>query len=100
MKECPLCAHKYNADKVVVLKNNEGNQLVHVTCSECQSAILHMIMTTQFGASAMGMMTDLSAKEIMDLEKRPGINEDELLEFHKYIQQPNNQFEQIFSKFR
>ena len=94
IKECPLCSHNYEVNKVVVLEEYKNNHLVHVTCSECNSAILHMIIKTQLGMNAIGIITDLSATEVATLKKRSTINEDELLEFHKYIQQKDNHFEQ------
>ena len=89
-----MCAFSYAKGKVVVLEENNESHLVHITCQRCHGSILHMIMTTPFGASAVGIITDLSAMEVAKLRKQPAVSEDDILEFHKFIKIRNN-FERI-----
>ena len=94
IKECPLCAFSYEKGKVVILEENNSSHLVHITCSKCLGSILHMIVMTPLGASAVGIITDLSAMEVAKLRKQPAVSSDDLLEFHKFIKIKNN-FEKI-----
>lgn len=92
-KECPLCSHNYETGKVIVLEEYSDNHLVHMTCSYCESAILHMVMISPLGVNSIGIITDLSAPEVANLKKQSKISENDLLEFHKFIQHPDNKFE-------
>lgn len=94
IKECPLCAFSYEKGKVVILEEYNESHLVHITCQKCRGSILHVVVTTPLGASAVGIITDLSAKEVVKLRKYPAISEDNILEFHKFIQKKHN-FEKI-----
>lgn len=95
IKDCPLCTHAFEANKVVLLDKYKSNHLVHITCSYCNSYILHMVVGTSAGANAVGIMTDLSPDEVVGLKKLPQLDEDNLLEFHKMFQQANNQFTKL-----
>lgn len=94
IKECPLCAFSYQKGKVVILEEYSESHLVHITCQKCKGSILHMVVITPLGASTMGIITDLSAVEVARLRKQPAVSEDDLLEFHKFIQKKHN-FEKI-----
>lgn len=95
MRKCPFCEYDYDAKKVVVLEENNESSLVHVTCSDCNSSILHIVLSTQIGLNTMGIITDLTAEEVMRLKHSPGITEDTLLGFHKYITNSNNSFSKL-----
>ena len=94
IKDCPLCTFSYETGKVVVLEEYNESHLVHITCQKCKGSILHMIVTTSLGVSAVGIITDLSAVEVAKLRKKPAVSEDDVLEFHKFIQKRHN-FEKI-----
>ena|SRR3989339_115101 len=95
MKKCPFCEHNYDAKKVVVLEEQEENRLVHVTCSECNSSILHIVVVTPIGLNTMGIITDLTAEEVLRLRRGPGVTEETLLDFHKFISNTNNSFSKL-----
>lgn len=98
IKECPLCAHHYEESRAVVLEEYKGNHLVHITCKQCKGAILHLVMMTQLGLNSIGIITDLSAMEVANLKMKPIIDEDQLLDFHKYIVQQGNGFTKLILK--
>ncbi|OGH59821.1 MAG: hypothetical protein A2725_02275 [Candidatus Magasanikbacteria bacterium RIFCSPHIGHO2_01_FULL_33_34] len=95
MKKCPFCEYNYEAKKVVVLEEYEESRLVHVTCSDCNSSILHIMLVTQVGLNTMGIITDLSAEEVKRLRYSSGITEDILLDFHKFLYNSNNSFSKL-----
>ncbi|MDP2692557.1 MAG: hypothetical protein Q8O88_02870 [bacterium] len=95
MKKCPFCDRDYDAKRVVMLEEYDESSLVHVTCSGCNSSILHIMLVTQIGLNTMGIITDLSAEEVIKLKHSPGITEDTLLGFHKYISNTNNSFSKL-----
>ena len=85
MKECPLCGAVYKASAVATIEEHESGHLVHVTCSKCQNAILAMVMITPIGMNSVGMVTDLSAADVVRFRRRAPITEDELLNFHLFL---------------
>lgn len=89
-----MCAFSYEKGKVVVLEENNSSHLVHITCQKCKGSILHIIVATPLGASAVGIITDLSAMEVVRLRQHPAVSEDDILEFHKFIQMRHS-FEKI-----
>lgn len=89
-----MCTFSYETGKVVILEEYNESHLVHITCQKCKGSILHMVVTTPLGASAVGIITDLSAMEAAKLRKQPAVSEDDILEFHKFIQKRHN-FEKI-----
>lgn len=94
VKECPLCSFSYEQGKIVVLEEYDESHLVHITCQKCKGSILHMVVTTPLGASAVGIITDLSASEVAKIRKKPAVSVDDILDFHKFIQKKHN-FEKI-----
>jgi hypothetical protein len=99
MKKCPLCEHDYEENKIVLLDEYKNNHLVHVTCPECNNAILHMALSSSLGMNAIGIITDLSAMEVARFKMRPEINEDNLLDFHKFIKESDKKFIKFFLKY-
>ena len=95
MQECPLCSEHYNPDQVKMLSEQDGNHLVHITCDKCLNSILVMVLVSSLGMSSVGIITDLDAADASRLRLYPPISEDELLNFHKFIQK-ENQFEKLF----
>lgn len=95
MKKCPFCERAYDVKKVIVLEEYNESRLVHVTCSGCNSSILHIVLVTQMGLNTMGIITDLTAEEVIRLKHSPGITEDTLLGFHKFISNGNNSLSKL-----
>ena len=85
VRECPLCKVSYGLDDTNVLKEKNGTHLVHATCPNCNSAMLSVVVVSQLGMSSIGVMTDLSAKDVNTLNMKGPIEEDELLEFHSIL---------------
>lgn len=95
MKKCPFCEYAYDSRKVIVLEQYDENRLVHVTCSDCKSSILHIVLATQVGLNTMGIITDLTADEVRKLKHSRGVTSDSLLEFHKFISKEENSFSKL-----
>ncbi len=97
MQECPLCGHGYEEDKVNLLEERADSHLVHITCGRCQNAILAMIVLSPIGISSVGMVTDLTARDVVRLRSKLPISEDDLLGFHELLHRPY-QLENLFVK--
>ena len=77
MNQCPVCNNSYEAGQDNVLEHRSGAHLVHITCPDCQNSVL------------VGMLTDMSASDVLRVHRRGGITEDELLNMHLLIKNKN-----------
>jgi hypothetical protein len=90
--QCPLCTHEYKQDEVRVLEEQEGTQLLHITCAACHHAMLTFVMTSQLGTSSIGMLTDLSMQDVMRIKRADPLDEDAVLAFHSLLQRQTSSF--------
>ncbi len=89
MNQCPVCNNSYEAGQDNVLEHRSGAHLVHITCPDCQNSVLAVVMVSQSGLSSVGMLTDMSASDVLRVHRRGGITEDELLNMHLLIKNKN-----------
>lgn len=86
IQECPVCDHKYDIESVRIIERNEEVSLVHITCQDCFSSVLAVVVMTDVGASSIGVLTDLGPKDVDRLKKQSNFSHDEVLEFHLLLQ--------------
>jgi len=87
---CPLCQAKQEKMAVNILDKNETARLVHLECQSCNTAILALIMVSAAGLNSLGMITDLSADEVLKFKETDALEADDLLDF--YQMQKKNKF--------
>ncbi len=75
---------------VSVLDKNETARLVHLECQNCKAAVLALVMLSPSGLNSMGMITDLSAGEVLKFKDEDALEADDLLDF--YQTQKKNKF--------
>ena len=61
-------------------------QLVHVVCRFCKSCLLVVVSVTEFGASVVGVLTDLRSSEIQKFFERGSISIDDAIELHQVLE--------------
>ena len=89
ISHCPVCGKDYKAEAGKLLKNESEARFVHFTCHHCQSNFMAMVMMMPKGTSTVGMVTDLSLKDVEKLHKMSPITVDEAIEAHKFINSPD-----------
>ncbi len=82
MRQCPVCEKNYEIDHVDILEEHEGSHLVHMTCPNCKGAVLALIVISPIGMSSIGMMTDLTADDVLRMRDREPIVGDDILTLH------------------
>jgi len=82
MRECPLCKQSYGTDRMQILEERHGAHLVHMTCTNCASAILALVLITPIGVSSVGMMTDLVYDDAKRFQSRRPFTEEDMLDFY------------------
>ncbi|MEI6288533.1 MAG: hypothetical protein WCP18_03065 [bacterium] len=85
MSHCPVCHYNYNPFEAKVIEENAGAHLLHIKCRRCQSSILAMIMTSNFGISSVGMVTDLDGIEISRLKDLSEVDSDDVLNVYEIL---------------
>ena len=89
ISHCPVCGKDYKAEAGKLLKNESEARFVHFTCHHCQSNFMAMVMMMPTGTSTVGMVTDLSLKDVEKLHKMSPITVDEAIEAHKMLHSPD-----------
>ncbi len=85
ISQCPLCSHKYPKESVQILEQEGDARLMHMTCDKCKNAVLALVVTSRAVVGSVGMMTDLTIKDVVRLRDKQEVTEEELLEFHSLL---------------
>lgn len=96
MKECPLCGREYSETALKIIDESDETRLVHMTCSHCSHAMLAMVLTTRLGLSSIGILTDLTAADVGNFQKKFPLTEDDILNFHNYLENNHKIFSNLF----
>ncbi|MDO8581772.1 MAG: hypothetical protein Q7S16_02760 [bacterium] len=89
---CPLCRKKYDPLEARIITAEDGVELVHVECQRCHGAIVATITGEAGGAtSMMGIVTDLSSRDLFRLRAREPIIADDVLLFHTLLSKDRGQ---------
>ncbi len=90
LQHCPVCQNQYTKEQSRVLEEKESASLLHLFCGSCRHAVVALMVSTPFGASSVGMLTDLDFADAKRLLARGPVSEEELLNFHQFLK--TNQF--------
>jgi hypothetical protein len=83
---CPLCETQYNVKHAKIIEERDDAQLLHITCSKCQSSVLALILMNPMGISSMGLISDLTSSEVGKFRKEKIIETDEVIDFHRRLE--------------
>jgi len=87
ISSCPICQSKQDKMEVNILDRNEMSRLLHLRCQNCRAAVLALLVISPAGLNSIGMITDLSAGEVLRFKECEAIEADEVLSFHIFIQE-------------
>lgn len=87
---CPLCSTHYNPGEAEVLEERNGAHLIHVSCRKCESSIVAVIMTGGIGVSSVGLITDLTGKDVVRFKNAKPISSDDVIEAYELTKQYPN----------
>ncbi|HPI67115.1 MAG TPA: hypothetical protein PKZ16_01030 [bacterium] len=85
IKQCPVCATKYEARKIQIIDFTENGVLVHFFCDVCQSSLLAQITEMPFGIVGSAMLTDLVAEEVNKFRNSGPVTIDDVIEVHQKL---------------
>lgn len=83
---CPVCSSSYNFQNVRVLGEREQQILTYIQCSHCGSGVVSILTMNPFGLKASGIITDLSADEVVELEESDEVTDEDVLSIHELME--------------
>lgn len=92
---CPLCQAKQESMEVKILDTSEAARLLHLRCQKCGAAILALVMISPAGLNSLGMITDLSADEVLKFKETDSIDADDVLAFHESLSTNKNWLKEL-----
>ena len=79
---CPICESPYNSIQTQSLWKEGQTNAFHLTCKKCGHAILAIAMTTEIGASSLGILTDLSYDDVVRFRMNRVISLNDVIDAH------------------
>lgn len=89
INKCPICAAAYEVVEAKLFAKKGNASLIHITCGQCQSSFMAMILLLGQGLSSVGMVTDLSFADASKFYQCPPITLDEALEGYQFLHTEN-----------
>ena len=83
---CPLCNNHYNPQEANLLEEVDGAHLIHVSCNKCSSSIVAVIIAGGLGVSSIGLITDLTADDVMFFKASSPVSEDDVINAYEIAQ--------------
>ena len=79
---CPFCTQSYDEERLRVMKENGGKQVIHATCQACKRAMVFSVERKQESVSCVGMFTDCDAEDYVRFAQAERITLDDALQAH------------------
>ncbi|MDD2758515.1 MAG: hypothetical protein PHD72_04070 [Patescibacteria group bacterium] len=87
INKCPVCGSVYATDRARLFAEEEQANLIHISCANCQSNFIAMVLVLGHGLSTIGMVSDLNYDDAKKMHALAPIAIDEMIEGHKIIQE-------------
>lgn len=85
---CPLCDARYSGGEARVLSEKEDTRLVHTTCQSCGAFTIALVVETEDGGSAAGLVTDLSHEDVLRFQRGRKLTTDDVIDTHEGLGLP------------
>lgn len=85
LNRCPRCSAETGLITKLIREKPDA-QLVHVQCTACQGSLIAVVFTTGPLVSSVGLVTDLSERDVQRLHLSEALEEDDLLSIHEALQ--------------
>lgn len=88
LERCPSCHAAIPTSHIHILSESELNMLAHLSCPRCLSKYLTYIMHHPQGLVGNAVLTDLTYDESVRTMDVLPLNENEVLELHRAVHNP------------
>ena len=86
---CPLCNQRYNPLEAKVIDKEENAYLIYVNCRKCHGSIVAVVVSTGFGISSTGLVTDLNSEDLKKFKEAPGVSLNDVIDLHEVLEEKN-----------
>jgi hypothetical protein len=66
--------------------------MFHLTCGQCQHAVLAVVLENQSGVSSIGLVTDMEVQDAVRMQDALPITSDDVIRAHAYLANQSRQF--------
>lgn len=84
---CSVCDRKHETAKALLLAEDDGRTVFHLTCAACGVSTVVLVSSSQFGVVSMGVLTDLDGSEAGSLFGNEAISGDQVLDVHAFFKE-------------
>jgi uncharacterized Zn finger protein len=84
---CPMCMAAYHPLASRVIAQRGEHHLLYLECRQCGSAVVAFITADAGGVDSIGMLTDLTSDELLEIGHLPTITADDALDLHQWFNQ-------------
>lgn len=82
---CPVCQNAFDFQRMRILGEREQQFLTFIDCTSCGTGLISILVMTPQGMTAQGLITDLTADEVSDLDGQPEVSTDDVLDVHALL---------------
>src|SRR3989338_8246417 len=86
---CPLCNAQYQPNQASILEQKYDANLIYVECDQCGASIIALVVMGLMGISSIGLVTDLTERDIRRFQYAPAMSSDDILDLHRELQHKN-----------
>lgn len=97
---CPICESPYHSIQTQQLWQEGQTNAFHITCKKCGHSILAMAITTEIGASSLGILTDLSYEDVVRFRMDRTITLNDVIDAHLLFSTDSSWISGVFPKKR
>lgn len=87
IQHCPLCESVYEPLEIKVVDERDDVHLVHVTCPQCNHAVVALIMNQPNGLSSMGLITDAQPDDLQRFQATEAVSWDDCIAVHTILKE-------------
>lgn len=87
---CPVCGASYKPGQVRLIEEKGEAHLVHIQCQSCLGGVVALIVKGGIGISSVGLITDLTAEDVIRFKESDQITEDDCLAIHQILEKSTN----------
>lgn len=92
---CPLCESSYNPEAAQILGEKDDSHLLHIRCGNCSNAIIALVLISSVGVSSVGLVTDLSHREVHQFKEEKAVTTDDVIDMHHLMKDENALFARL-----
>lgn len=86
LSTCPLCHAQYNPLKTQIVAERDDAHLLYLECRHCGSAVVALVTTGAAGLRSIGVVTDLTSREIATNPGSGEVTHDDVIAMYDWLE--------------